>query len=726
MVGRFRRGLSLLALALPAVGVDVGLPDPVQASAAPPVAAEAVAGEVRQLPLSFVENQGQVDDPVSYYVQGQDTSLYFTPDGVTFAVTGDGASGSAANQTRERWAVTLEFVGADPVVPVGDELAAGVVSYFGGPGGSHTGLATYSSIAYRDLWPGIDLVYSGTGSALEYDFIVHPGADPSQIRLAYRGATDVALDADGQIQVSTPVGGFTEQRPFSYQEIDGEQVEVPSAFALEHGAEAGTATFGIPVGAYDTSEVLVIDPVVLVYAGFIGGAGQDVGADIAVDSEGNAYVTGFTGSTEDTFPVTAGPDVTHNGDPGASNAFVAKVAADGSGLVYAGYIEGTTFGHGIAVDTAGAAYVTGYTSSPDLPAVGGLDPTYNGGGDAFVVKVDPSGTGLAYAGYLGGTGYDAGTGIAVDAAGDAFVSGSTTSTEATFPVIGGPDLTFNGSYDAFVAEVNPAGSGLVYAGYIGGAAFDSANDITLDTAGNAYVAGGTNSTEATFPVMVGPDLTYNESGRRPGSGGDDAFVAKVNAGGATLAYAGYIGGSSGDVAYGIDVDDTGAAYVVGITGSRQSSFPVTRPSPDRTYNGFLEDGFIVKVDPPGSQLVYAGYIGSDSAEVARDVAVDSAGAAYVTGQIGITTRFPTDGGFDSTHNGASDAFVVKVRPDGTGFEWGTFLGGPGSEGGAGIDLDGTGGVYIVGTTDGGLPTMTGPDLSDNGDTDAFVAKFQQT
>jgi hypothetical protein len=203
----------------------------------------------------------------------------------------------------------------------------------------------------------------------------------------------------------------------------------------------------------------------LVYAGYIGGSGVDVGNGIAVDSAGNAYVTGWTLSTD--FPVTVGPDLTFNG--GTYDAFVAKVNATGTALVYAGYIgcSGEDLGTGLAVDSTGNAYVTGYTSSTQatFPVTVGPDLTYSGGKyDAFVAKVNAAGSALVYAGYIGGGGEDRGYGIAVDSAGNAYVTGITSSNEATFPVVGGPDLTFNGGFDAFVAKVNPAGTALVYAG----------------------------------------------------------------------------------------------------------------------------------------------------------------------------------------------------------------------------------------------------------------------
>jgi hypothetical protein len=685
--------------------------------------AQAPAGHdaFAKLPLHFIQNQGQLDARVAYYIQGRATSVYFTSEGVTIALTGRAATAAFDSEVaRQRWAVKLDFVGANlKARPEGEDPTAAVVSYFKGPREQwKTGLKTYAGLVYRDLWPGIDLVFNGTVDRLKYTFLIHPGADPDSIKLAYRGATAVTLTSGGELEVSTPVGGFRDESPYAYQEVGGERVEVAAAYAMESQASGAVQEYGFSLGAYDPEKPLVLDPAMLVYAGYIGGAGSDQGAGIAVDGAGNAYVTGTTDSSEATFPVTVGPDLTFNG---SFDAFVAKVNAAGTNLIYAGYIGGAGSDQGvaIAVDSAGNAYVTGATDSSEatFPVMVGPDLTFNGAVDAFVAKVNAAGTGLVYAGYIGGAGNDQGIGIAVDGAGNAYVSGATDSSEASFPVTVGPDLTFNGgSFDAFVAKVNATGTALAYAGYIGGAGFDQGVGIAVDNAGNAYVSGLTDSSESSFPVAVGPDLTFN--------GSFDAFVAKVNATGTALAYAGYIGGTGTDQGLGIAVDSAGNAYVTGLTDSSEATFPVM-VGPDLTFNGSF-DAFVAKVNATGTGLVYAGYIGGAGFDQGVGMAVDSGGKAYVSGATDSSeATFPVTAGPDLTFNGSFDAFVAKVNAAGTGLVYAGYIGGAGNDQGAGIAVDSAGNAYVTGLTDSSeatFPVTVGPDLTFNGAIDAFVAK----
>jgi len=745
-------------------------PQPLAPQQTPTVKASVDYG---RMPLYFIANKGQMDEQVDYYVQGLDKSVYFTSEGVTFAIsraTERKTEGSSSlshdlflNNARvksqpetqasemtaaERWIVKLDFVGANQdVKPAGREETGAVMSYFSGrPEEWRSGVSTYSKILYLDLWPGIDLVYSGTVNQLKYEFVVHPGADPSRIRLAYRGATSVQVDDSGRLEITTPAGSFRDDTPVAYQEIDGQKLNVPLAYRLQEGAgsgakpgtagegerrrEAGNSimkphAYGFDIGDYDRTRALILDPAVLVYCGYVGGAGyEDQNGGIAVDGSGNAYITGITPTGWSGFPAVVGPDLTANG---GYDAFVAKINASGTGLVYCGYIggSGNDYGYGIAVDSTGAAYVAGTTTSSEsdnFPVTVGPSLTFGGGHyDAFVAKVNSAGTALVYCGYIGGEYIDYGFAVAVDNSGNAYIAGSTASDESTFPVAIGPDLISNGGSDAFVAKVNAAGTGLVYCGFVGGNGDDSGFGIAVDSGGNAYLAGQTNSRETDFPVAVGPDLTYN---------GDplDSFVAKVSAAGTNLVYCGYIGGADEEVGRGIAVDGSGNAYVCGYTESDDTTFPV-KVGPDLTFNNpaGYQEAWIAKVKSDGTALDYCGYIGGASNDGAASLGVDSTGCAYVFGTTSSSqATFPVSGGPDLTINGSAEAFVAKVTADGTRLAYCGYIGGQFAEIGYGIAVDSSGSAYVLGqtnSTQSTFPVTVGPDLSYNGGYDSFVAKI---
>ena len=399
----------------------------------------------------------------------------------------------------------------------------------------------------------------------------------------------------------------------------------------------------------------------MVYSTYLGGSGFDYGRGIAVDTSGNAYVTGFTDSSD--FPTTAGAYNRTYG--GGNDVFITKLNPAGSALVYSTYLggsvdylgfEGDDEGYGIAVDSSGNAYVTGSTKSLDFPTTGNAyDRTYNGDYDTFdvfVTKLNPDGSSLVYSTFLGSKSGDTGYGIAVDTSGSAYVTGDAGAYD--FPTTAGAyDRTYS-SMDAFVAKFNPAGSSLVYSTFLGGSTWDVAYGIAVDTSGNAYVTGETRSYD--FPTTAG---AYN---RTFGGGYFDAFVTKLNPVGSSLVYSTYLGGSGGngdDFGYGIAVDNSGNAYVTGETDS--SDFPTTVSAYNRTYGGGgLMDAFVTKLNPAGSALVYSTYLGGSDLDEGYGIAVDGSGNAYVTGETW-SPEFPTTGSaFDRTKGGVIDAFVAKV------------------------------------------------------------------
>lgn len=718
------------------------------------------------VPIFFIPNEGQVDNQVFYYIQGKDKSVYFTSEGLTFVITEQ--TGASSGQKRflrqiepgatvkdackKRWAVKIDFVGSrQGVRPESVEQSGTIISYFKGrPQSWYGGLQASSKIIYRDLWHGIDLVFYGTVSRLKYEFVVHPCADPDQIKLAYRGTESVEVTEKGRLKITTPLGVFHDDQPVAWQEVDEKKLDVSIAYALDTDARVKVAgifqnaansialrgedskhhahVYGFTVGTYDRTRTLVLDPALLVYCGYIGGSEEDEAHGVAVDGQGNAYVVGQTESNEVSFPVTVGPDVTFN--DGSGDIFVAKVKADGTGLSYCGYLGGTgsfDTGYGISVDSQGQAYIVGITGSDEasFPVTVGPDGSYNGGDcDAFVAKVNSAGTALVYCGYIGGSTYDGGYGIAIDDQGYAYVTGYTSSPADSFPVAIGPDGTYNGgSEDAFVAKVKADGTGLVYCGYIGGSNIDTGRSIAVDSNGRAYVTGTTYSAQDTFPVVAGPDLTFN--------GDRDAFVARVKADGTGVEYCGYIGSSNEEHGYGIAVDGSGNAYVTGTAYTSQDTFPVIG-GPDLTFNG-NRDAFVAKVKADGTGLEYCGYIGGDNSDYGYGIAIDNIGNAYITGCTYSTeVTFPVKAGPDLTHNGGGgDAFVSKVNAAGTALVYCGYIGGSGRDTGKGIAFDSKGKAFVAGYTcssESTFPVKKGPDLSYNDskdNADAFVAKITE-
>jgi Beta-propeller repeat len=587
---------------------------------------------------------------------------------------------------------------------------SGRVNYLLGRNPDHwqTNLRSYREIVYRGLWPGVDLRMRGGGGKLEYEFRLAPGADPGRVRLAYRGQDRLSIEPSGGLRIETALGPLEDSAPLSYQPIGGRRVAVASKFTLGRGG-----AFGFALGSYDHRYPLVIDPG-LAYSTFLGESGHDHGYGIAVDAAGDAYVTGLTESMD--FPTTARAfDRSYNGRGG--DAFVTKLNASGSALVYTTFLGGrrNDFGYGIAVDRAGNAYVTGSTKSRNFPTTRrAFDRSYNRGGwDAFVTKLNPAGTALVYSTYLGEKVGHEGHGIAIDQAGNAYVTGRTESVR--FPTTPGAfDPSYNGGGgDAFVAKVSASGSSLGYSTFIGGAAYDFGRGIAVDPGGHAYVTG---SASAGFPATADAyDGSYN--------GGRDAFVAKLNAFGSSLVYSTYLGAESADEADAIAVDRVGSAYVAGRTGS--GSFPATSGSFDRSYNGGGGDAFVAKLNPTGRVLDYSTYLGGDDLDFGKGIALDRFGRAYVTGAT--SSEFPTTAGaIDRSYNGGGyDAFLTELDRSGSGLRYSTYLGGSAGDWGNAVAVA-RGSPYLTGTTwSSGFPRSADAfDRNRNGN-DAFVTKLRR-
>ncbi len=628
-----------------------------------------------------------------------------------------------------------------------DELP-GRSNYFIGndPKRWRTDVATYRRVAYNDVYPGIDVVYYGHQRQLEYDFVVAAGADPNQIRLALVGAglvpalghpqgAPLQVDPNGDLVIELEGGAVRFRKPVVYQPpapvSSSWSATRDSKFTIQNselidGRYVLTATNEIrfEVPTYDRKRPLIIDPV-LSYSTFLGGSGSDGGADLALDTAGNIYLTGETYSTD--FPTVDPLQGACGGcGHGGVTVFVAKLNPAGSALVYSTYLGGSRgdVGGGIAVDTWGHAYVTGVTDSLDFPTFKPFQAKCGSCGqyteNAFVAKLSYAGNALVYSTYLGGDDQDSGNAIAVDAAGNAYVTGMTTSDN--FPLANPlqPNFT-DGGWDAFVTKLNPAGSALVYSTYLGGSDNDVATGIALDGAGNVYVAGSTESHD--FPTA---------NPLQSACGGffcNDAFVAKLNPAGSALVYSTYLGGSDVDFGSGITVDGAGNAYVTGSTCS--TDFPTNNPF-QSSFDGGNYDVFVAKLNPAGDTLVYSTYLGGSGDDEAFAIAVNAAGNAYVTG-FTASTDFPTANPFQGTCDNCSngqtyDAFVAELGPSGNALVYSTYLGGSNSDGGSRIVVDKAGNAYVVGSTDSpDFPTVNPFQGTCDGcssrSSDAFVAKI---
>ena len=692
-------GQALVALLLT---FAVGLGCPTVAAGQPP------AGEAYgKLPLHFEVNRGQTSDEVRFFSRGPGYGFYLTPDAQAVLVLKHGV-------------LRTTLVDAAPGAPVtGLEELPGKANYFIGndPAKWRSNVPTYAKVRYREVYPGIDLVYYGNQRQLEYDFVVAPGANPQRIGLAFKGVDRLEIDAQGDLILHAPGGALRQRKPVVYQDIDGIRREIAGGYEMR-GQQVG-----FQVAAYDKTRPLVIDPV-LSYSTYLGGSSLEEGWTIAVDSAGNAYVAGTTTSTN--FPTTGTAfDTTLSG---SSDAFVTKLNATGSALVYSTYLGGSaTEGGaiGIAVDSLGNAYVTGGTTSADFPVTAGAFQTALGGGtDAFVTKLSATGSALLYSTYLGGSGAEAGFfRIALDAAGNAYVAGHTDS--ADFPTTPGAfQTTFAGNVAAYVTKLDPSGSALVYSTYLGGSSipiggsfFKQSISIAVDGAGNAHVAGGTTSNA--FPTTPGAFQPVF------GGGLADAYVTKFDATGTALLYSTYLGGSGFEQAWSIALDVAGNAYVTGFTAS--ADFPISATPFDSTLAGGT-DAFVTKLNATGSSLLYSTYLGGSADDQGSAIAVDTAGNAFVTGSTS-SLDFPlTTGAFQTTFGGGvTDAVVTKLNAAGSALLYSTYLGGNSNDDGLGIALDTAGSAYATGmTSSANFPTTTGAfQATYGGMTDAYVLKLAE-
>lgn len=622
---------------------------------------------------TIILNAGQWDDSILACVRGQQATLWLTASAVItdqVAVRRDEtvAAGSDARDPfpalTDRHNHRLTRIGFPDGLLAVSQLAPGeTVGYANFLIGNDprrwvAGVPMTTRLSARNLYPNVDLELSTDGTTT-MSLVLHPPADPSAIRLDLPGrprATIEALDwQDGSVSLS----------PYLQS----------AAAALDYGT-------------------------------FLGGAAYDVIFALAVGGDGAIYAAGNTESA--TFPTLNAYDPTYNAGS-FGDLFLTKFSADGLGLIYSTYIGGTgpDILAGMVVDPTGRPYLTGVTgSSTTFPIVGAYDPTYGGTGDAFIMRLNPAGSAIEFSTFIGGANEDYARGIAIDAAGNAYICGHTKSSD--FPALGGLDASYNGgSYDAFITKLDATGAALAYSAYIGGSGDDQAFGIAVDAAGRAHVRGWT--TSPNFPAVNAMDNSFN--------GGDrDVFLARLNPAGSAFEYSTYLGGDDSDYGVGLALDDSGFVYLGGVT--RSQDFPLQNAY-DNTIDG-LQDLFVMRVDSSGQSLRFSTLLGGSAEDFNGLAAVDLCGQVYVSGYT-YSTDFPTAQAFDDSHNGGSDLVVAGLSADGSALVAATFLGGADFEFNNAILLRG-GRVYVAGVTSSSdFPVAAPYDGSFNGNNDGVLA-----
>ena len=666
--------------------------------ALPATAASSANPIYGKLDLAFERNLGQAAHRVKFLSRGSGYTVFLTQDEAVVGLTAPKTS-----------AVRMKLLGQNrhPQLEGMDRLP-GSVNYLQAQSQT-TDIPRYRKVRYSDVYPGIDVIYHGNGQLLEYDFVVSPGADPNRIRLGFSGIRSTSLDTAGDLVLTTDGDPILQRKPRAYQTIEGLEKTVDVSYVLS----SNHVKFHI--GDYDKTKPLIIDPLLvystyfggsgpdqgnaitvdvegsvyvtgvttsvdfavasatqgkyaggttdafvlkldatgtqIVYSTYIGGSSSDEGHSIAVDTGGNAYITGFSSSND--FPIINGFQRTRGG---LLDAYVLKLNRAGNAILFSSFLGGSDDdrGYGIALDTGRNIYVTGTTRSGNFPIANPYQRNYAGGfADAFVTKIGSAGN-LIYSTYTGGIGNDNPFAIAVDGNGAAYVTGFTSS--PNFPLVNALQNGFGGGTDdVFVFKLNPAGTALQYSTYIGGISSDEATRIAVDEAGSAYITGYTNS-YLNFPTVNAYQPTIAGSPDANGVWPFDAFIAKLSPDGASLIFSTYFGGSMHESGTGIAVDAAHNIYISGYT----NSFDLPVANAIQSFIGGERDAFLAKFDPAGNILVFSTFLGGAASESAVGLALDNAGNAYVTG-FTHSTNFPTANPIQETNAGTPDLFIAKLN-----------------------------------------------------------------
>lgn len=668
----------------------------------------------------FIENKGQWHSDVIFKTQIGGMNAWITKNGMSYEFYDSASENSTStslgmpdqsqlesyNVRGHR--IAFNIIGGNSNVNAqGKQQQAGYYNFLLGndPSGHASNVSLYKEVIVDEVYPGIDMRYYFDRGYLRYDFIVHPGADPTQILFSIEGADKTYIDNKGALSFNTALGIVSFSELLCYEKLT--QREVDSQFIKKGNY------WSINVGEYEKNKILVIDP--LVYSTFIGGSAQDQGNSIALDALDNVYVTGHTYSPN--YDITTGPFEANWA--GNWDVVVSKLDSSGSALIYSTFIGGSSsdYGAGIVVDSELNAYIAGSTLSTNYDITPNAFQSTNGGnGDAFVSKLNSTGTALIYSTYIGGTDGDYARGIALDNFGNAYITGNTWSINydctpgALQPNNGG------GSYDVFVTKLNATGTALIYSTYIGGDSNEVARSIAVDAAGCSFIAGDAGPN---YLITAGAFQTVN-------AGGSDLFVTKLSPSGNEAIYSTYIGGNSVENGYDIAVDLLGNAY---ITGSSESlNFKLTSNAFQTVHQGGWSDAVLTKLNASGSKLLYSTYIGGNGDDVAHSIAIDDFGNACIVGRTESTDFDITPTAYQSDNAAGRDVFVSKFNTENGSLLYSTYIGGNNNDVGLSVALDAPDNVYITGltwssdydTTLGGFQTTSA------GSYDLFVTKLAMT
>lgn len=657
----------------------------------------------------YFEPAPGTDDPARarFVARGDGHVTWIHPAGALIALP-------QSNGKEEGAGVGLRLVAANGnAAGVGVTQLRGRSHYYLGsdPGAWREGVPHFARVEFPEVYPGIGVAYHGEQGGLEFDFIVEPGVDPDQVRLAFDEVAALRLGGEGDLLLDTRAGELILHRPVAYQEAGGRRLPVDAAFALD---EAGQVV-SFRLGAYDRSRALVIDPIIS-YADHLGGSDDDTGLALAVDGDGNRYVTGSTVSVDF-------GGVLRSANSGL-DTFVAKLAPDGERLYVTylgGFEDAADTANALAVAGDGSVYLAGDTESGSFPMLGALQPAYAGKGDAFVARLSAAGA-LIYSTYLGGGDRETARAIALGADGTVHVGGSTLSDD--FPGMGNCSLQCarvpqaagaDREGDGYIVKISAGGDSYLYASYLGGGGADSVAALAVDSDGAAYVAG---TASDGFPIT--PAAFQEEFA----GGVSDGYVARLSPAGDALDYSTFLGGSAFDQIFALALDGDRNAYVTGITASGtgldQDLFPTSAGTP--FFGGGPFDAFVGKLDPEG-ELVYSTFLGGSGDDRGLAIAVDSQNQAIVVGETQ-SGNFPLVAPFQVRRLGERDGFIAVLAADGMTRVFSTYLGGTGNDQVTAVVAEASGAVHIAGTGNStNLPAVDAVQEDNAGGTDAFVMRI---